>query len=156
MLGFGRAPTITSLNSAKAMGKTMSLEMKVDFDDTTKNWQLWGQLVELWICGLQPLPKEVKGLVSQATAHGITSVSVYGSQDRDVKFYWYDDAKELAFMLPTEPMLKAARAAIKPGPYPLPVFYDDAYEGRRKSLTAEQDKLFTDSRVGEYTINNCG
>jgi hypothetical protein len=134
----------------------MNLTMKVNFDDTTKNWQLWGQLVELWICGLQALPKEVKGLVSQASAHGITNVSVPGSQDRDVKFYWYDDAKELAFMLPTKAMLKAARDAIKPGKYPLPAFYDGAYEGPRKGLTADQDTPFANCRVGEYTINNCG
>ena len=80
----------------------MSVGMKVNFDDTTQNWQLWGQLVELWICGLQPLPKEVKGLIAQATTHGISNVSVPGSQDRDVVFYWYDETKELAFMLPRD------------------------------------------------------
>jgi hypothetical protein len=133
----------------------MSLPMKVNFDDTTENWQLWGQLVELWICGLQPLPKEVKGLVAQATTHGISNVSVPGSQDRDVVFYWYDQAKELSFLLPTESMLTAARAAVTPGPYPLPVFYNQAYDGTRSNLTADQDTLFASSRVGEYTINNC-
>jgi hypothetical protein len=134
----------------------MSLPMKVNFDDTTENWQLWGQLVELWICGLQPLPKEVKGLVAQATTHGISNVSVPGSQDRDVVFYWYDQSKELALMLPTEDMLTAARKTITPGPYPLPVFYDKAYSGPRANLTADQDTLFASCRVGEYTINNCG
>jgi hypothetical protein len=134
----------------------MSLPMKVNFDNTRQNWQLWGQLVELWICGLQPQPKEVKGLVDQATTHGITNFTVSGSQDRNVVFYWYDEAKELAFMLPSEDMLNAAKKAIKPGPYPLPVFYDDAYTGSRSNLTADQDTLFTNCRVGEYTINICG
>lgn len=134
----------------------MSLPMKVKFDDTTENWRLWGQLVELWICGLQPSPKEVKGLVAQATAHGISNFSVPGAQDRNVVFYWYDEAKELAFMLPSEEMLKAAKAAITPGPYPMPIFYNDAFEGPRSNLTADQDTLFTNCRVGEYTINICG
>lgn len=130
--------------------------MKVQFDDTLQNWQLWGQLVELWICGLEPQPKEVKGLVAQATAHGITNFSVPGVQDRNVVFYWYDEAKELAFMLPSEDMLKEVRKAIKPGQYPLPIFYDKAYEGTRSGLTADQDMRFSNCRVGEYTINYCG
>jgi hypothetical protein len=133
----------------------VSAGMKVNFDNTTQNWQLWGQLVELWICGLQPLPKEVKDLVTQAKTHGISNVSVPGSQDRNVVFYWYDESKELAFMLPTEAMLTEARKSVTPGPYPLPKFYDDAYDGSRKDLTADQDTLFANCRVGEYTINNC-
>jgi hypothetical protein len=133
----------------------MSSAMKVNFADTTENWQLWGQLVELWICGLQPLPKEVKDLVAQAKTHGISSASVPGSQDRNVVFYWYDESKELALMLPSEAMLTAARATVKPGPYPLPVFYDQAYTGPRAKLTADQDTLMSNCRVGEYTINNC-
>jgi hypothetical protein len=138
------------------MEGSMSLPMKVDFDDTVQNWQLWGQLVELWISGLQPLPKEVKDLVAQAKTHGISNVSVYGPQDRNVVFHWYDESKELAFLLPTEAMLEGARKVIKPGPYPLPVFYDTAYTGPRANLTADQDTLFANCRVGEYTINNCG
>ena len=134
----------------------MSLNMKVDFEDTTQNWQLWGQLVELWICGLQPLPKEVKDLVAQAKAHGIASASVPGAQDRIVKFYWYDETKELGLMLPTEAMLTAGRDKIKPGHYPLPAFYDDAYTGGRADLNTDQDTLFANCRVGEYTINFCG
>jgi hypothetical protein len=134
----------------------MSPTMKVTFDDTAENWRLWGQLVELWICGLQPAPKEVKDLVAQATAHGISKFVVPGSQDRNVVFYWYDEAKELAFMLPSEDMLKAVRKAITPGPYPLPAFYDQAYTGQRAGLTPDQDTLFANCRVGEYTINYCG
>ncbi len=133
----------------------MSLPMRVEFDDNKKNWELWGQLVELWICGIQPLPKDVTGLVAQATAHGISKFSVPGSQDRNVVFYWYDETK-VEFWLPTEEMLKASRAAIKPGPYPLPVFYDEAYIGTRRSLTADEDTLLANCRVGEYTINFCG
>jgi hypothetical protein len=134
----------------------MSLAMKVNFDDTTLNWQLWGQLVELWICGLQPLPQVVKDLVVQAETHGITNVSVPGSQDRNVKFYWYDENKELAFMLPSEDMLTEARKSIKPGSYPLPKYYNEAYSGQRNNLAADQDTLFANCRVGEYTINYCG
>ncbi|WP_428536681.1 hypothetical protein [Rhodopila sp.] len=133
----------------------MDPSMMVNFDDTRENWRRWGQLVELWICGLQPLPTEVKDLVDQAEKHCISGASVPGNQNRNVKIYFYDQTKELAFMLPTESMLNAARAQVKPGPYPLPVFYDDAYTGQRAVLTPDEDIEFANCRVGEYTINNC-
>ena len=131
----------------------MNLQMKVKFDDTRENWRLWGELVERWIREDQPRPKKVKDLVDQAKARGIASASVPGSQERNVEIYFYDDTKELAFLLPTKAMLTEK---IKPGPYPLPIFYDDAYNGRRADLTADEDTLFAKCRVGEYTINNCG
>jgi hypothetical protein len=134
----------------------MSLPMKVNFDDTTENWRLWGQLVERWICKRQPRPEKVKDLVSQAKQHGIASASVPGSQERKVEIYFYDDTKELAFLFPTEAMLTAAREKIQPGPYPLPSFYDDAYNGPRADLKDKKDNWFANCRVGEYTINNCG
>ncbi len=133
----------------------MTTPMRVMFDDTKKNWELWGQLVEEWICGIVPLPKDVKALTDQGTNHGISGFTVPGSQDRNVVFNWHDPDKELSFWLPTEDMLKTGRAAVKPGPYPLPVFYDQAYAGPRRDLTADEDKLFENCRVGEYTINNC-
>jgi hypothetical protein len=129
---------------------------KVNFDDTTENWKLWGQLVELWICGLQPLPREVKDLVAQATAHGISNLSVPGSADRDVKCYFYNDTNVLAFFLPSEQLLTAGLRSAAPGPYPLSVFYDVAYAGRRRNLTAEQHELFATCRVGEFVINRGG
>jgi hypothetical protein len=133
----------------------MSLPMRVKFDNTAKNWQLWGQLVESWICGIVPLPKEVAGLVKQGSERGITDFSVPGSQDRNVKFYWDDEPDELPIWLPSEEMLKAARNDVPPGQYPLPAFYDEVYAGPRRDLTADQETLFAGCRVGEYTINNC-
>ncbi len=133
----------------------MSAAMKVNFDDTRLNWQLWGQLVELWVCGLQTQPKDIPELIQQATDHGISNVSVPGAQNRVVKFYWYDESKELGFMLPSEDMLMAAKQSVSPGPYPLPVFYNDVYDGPRLKLTAEQDTPMVNCRVGEYTINYC-
>lgn len=129
--------------------------MKVNFDDTTLNWQLWGQLVEGWICGIVPLPKDVNGLVAQGKERNISNFSVPGDQDRNVVFNW-DNDKVVTFWLPTEDMLKEARRDISPGPYPIPVFYNEAYDARRAQLNNAQDTLFWNCRVGEYTINFCG
>jgi len=133
----------------------MKTPMKVDFDDTEKNWRLWGGLVELWIYGLHPKPADSAKLANQMTAHGIKGVSIYGPPDREVKFYSYGDDDPLILMLPTEEMLKEGRKTAHPGkPYPLPVFYDRAYSGHRKDFTAD-DTLFAACRIGEYTINEC-
>jgi hypothetical protein len=134
----------------------MNTMMKVDFDDTVENWRLWGQLVELWILELQPKPDTAGKLENQMTAHGIMGASVYGSPDREVKFYSYTQDQPLVLMIPTADELKAGRAKVKPNePYPLPVFYNGAFEGRRKVLTADDDMLMMACRVGEYTINMC-
>ena len=134
----------------------MNTMMKVNFDDTVENWRLWGQLVELWICDLQPKPTDTGKMVNQMTAHGIKGASIYGPADREVKFYSYTQDDPLVMMIPTEGQLMEGRKDVIPGqPYPLPVFYDEAYAGPRKVFTADQDTLFSACRVGEYTINVC-
>jgi hypothetical protein len=53
-------------------------------------------------------------------------------------------------------MLKEGKKTVQPGqPYPLPVFYDAAYDGPRKVMSADEQTMFTSCRVGEYTINEC-
>ena len=134
----------------------MKTPMKVDFDDTVENWRLWGQLVELWICDLQPKPTDSAKLVNQMTAHGIRGAGVYGPPDRKVEFKSYGEDDPLIIELPTEQMLKEGRKTVHAGePYALPVFYDGAYTGPRKVLTADEDTLLSACRVGEYTINMC-
>jgi hypothetical protein len=134
----------------------MKTPMKVDFDDIVENWRLWGELVELWICNLHPKPTDTAKLVNQMTAHGIKGASVYGPPDRKVEFWQYGNDDPLVFLLPTEEMMKEGRKTAHPGePYPLPIFYDAAYEGPRKVFTADDDTLFAACRIGEYTINNC-
>jgi hypothetical protein len=134
----------------------MKTPMKVDFDDIEENWRLWGELVELWISDLHPKPTDVGKLVNQMTAHGIKGASVYGPSTREVKFYSYGADDPLVLMLPTEEMMKEGRKTAHPGEaYPLPVFYDAAYTGTRKTFTADDDTLFAACRIGEYTINEC-
>ncbi|HEY0185484.1 MAG TPA: hypothetical protein VGC09_22000 [Rhodopila sp.] len=134
----------------------MKTPMKVDFNDTVENWRLWGELVELWAYNLHPKPDTTGKLVNQMTAHGIKGASVYGPTDRKVEFYSYTETDPLVFMLPTEEMLKEGRKTAKPGEsYPLPVFYNEAYDGPRKAFNEDQDTLFAACRVGEYTINEC-
>ena len=134
----------------------MQIPMKIVFDDTTENWRLWGELVELWVCNLHPKPEDTGKLVNQMTAHGIKGASVYGPPTREVKFYSYTDDDPLVIMLPTEDELKKGRKYAQPGEvYPLPTFYDGAYTGPRKVFTADDDTLFAACRVGEYTINYC-
>jgi hypothetical protein len=90
------------------------------------------------------------------SAHGITKPSVYGPTPRGVRFYSYGENDPLTIELPTKEMLQEGQGTAKPGePYPLPSFYDAAYEGCRKAFTADVIKTFSASRVGEYTINMC-
>jgi hypothetical protein len=134
----------------------MKTPMKVDFNDTEQNWQLWGELVGLWVYNFQPKPDTAAELVDQMTAHGIKGASVYGPPDLKVTFYPQGKDDSLAFMLPTREMMKAARKAVHPGEsYPLPVFYDAAYDGPRKAFTDDEDILFIACRIGEYVINQC-
>ena len=53
-------------------------------------------------------------------------------------------------------MLKASRAAINPDHIRCRSSMMRPYDGTRRSLTADQDTLLTNCRVGEYTINFCG
>jgi hypothetical protein len=134
----------------------MKTPMKVDFDDTRDNWRLWGELVELWIYHQNQRPNDTVKLVSLMTAHGITNASVYGPSPRKVEFYSYGEKDPLVIELPTKEMLQAGYASATPGePYPLPIFYDDAYDCKRKAFTAQVIKQFAACRVGEYTINQC-
>ena len=134
----------------------MKTPMKVNFDDSEENWRLWGELVELWICDLQPKPTDAGKLTNQMTAHGITNASVYGSPDRKVQFYQYGNEDPLVIMLPTEQMMKEGRKTAVPGQaYPLPVFYGPAFNGQQKVFSGDDDTLFAACRIGEYTINMC-
>ena len=133
----------------------MQTPMKVNFNDEERNWRLWGQLVALWVRGLQPRPETAAALVQQMTEHGIEGASVNGPPDLKVTFYPSDD-DSLAFMLPTRAMSKEVRTSIQAGEfYPLPVFYDATYTGARKAFTMDEDTLFTACRIGEYVINQC-
>jgi hypothetical protein len=134
----------------------MKTPMKVDFDDIEENWRLWGELVELWICNLQPRPTDAGKLANQMTAHGIKGASVYGPPDRKVQFYQYGNEDPLVIMLPTEAMMKEGRkTAVAGQPYPLPVFYGSAFTGSQTVFSADDDTLFAACRIGEYTINMC-
>jgi hypothetical protein len=130
----------------------MKLPMKVDFDDTVENWRLWGELVEFWSANLHPKPDNVANLVNQMVAHGISGANVYGPPDREVRFYSVTDNDPLTFMLPTRQDLGLARSAVRSGmPYPLPAFYDLAYNGTRQALGDDQLNLFAACRLGELS-----
>ena len=127
------------------------LDMKVKFEDTKENWLRWGELVAAWVKDKNTRPKTVEGLIEQADEKLKTKVSVAGNQKRKVEFYDYDE-DELPFLLPPADMLQPAQ----PGKYPLPDFYDDAYDCKRRDLTQQEAEKFRRCRLGEYTINNCG
>jgi hypothetical protein len=130
--------------------------MKVDFDDKKDNWLRWGQLVEHWIDQRRERPKTKAELLSQMTAHGITGADVDGKPDREVRFEDDQEYGPLVIYLPTAAMLAEARKSIHPDqPYPLPIFYDLAYCGKRKDLNADEGSFLATCRVGEYTINQC-
>jgi hypothetical protein len=134
----------------------MKTPMKVNFDDTPENWCLWGELVQHWISDRREKPTCTEKLINQMNAHGITGASVYGPNPRPVKFVSYDESDPLVIELPTAEMVAEDRKTTQPGkPYPLPSFYDEAFDGARKAFSEEVIKRFAASRVGEYTINMC-
>lgn len=134
----------------------MNTPMKVNFDDTPENWRLWGELVEHWICKRHPRPDDTDKLINQMTAHGITSAGVYGSTPRPVEFVSYGEKGALVIELPTKDMLEEGKKTAEAGqPYPLPSFYDAAFDGSRKSFCSDVIKHFAAARIGEYTINMC-
>lgn len=134
----------------------MKTRMKVNFEDTVQNWRLWGELVAIWVYDIQPKPANAAELVNQMTAHGITGASVIGPPDRVVNFHSYGNDNPFVIVLPTEQKMKAARKALQPGQrYPLPVFYDAAYDGPRRVFTADDEILFAACRIGEYTVSAC-
>lgn len=134
----------------------METPMKVNFDDTVQNWRLWGELVEHWIHERHPKPEDTDKLINQMKAHGISGASVYGPTPRPVEFVFYGEKSPLVIELPSKEMLEEAKKTAEPGkPYPLPAFYNDAFEGERKAFCADIIKHFSACRVGEYTINQC-
>jgi hypothetical protein len=134
----------------------MNTPMKVNFDDTQENWCLWGELVQHWICKRREKPDSTDKLINQMTAHGITGADVYGPNPRPVKFVSYGEDDPLVIELPTAEMVAEDQKTTHPGkPYPLPSFYDEAYDGSRKAFSEEVIKRFAAARVGEYTINMC-
>ena len=131
--------------------------MKVNFDDTKENWRLWSELVQLWINKCHERPASSDKLVNEMTAHGITGASVYGQSPRPVLFYSYDENDPLVILLPKpEEVAEGQSSSSDDQPYPLPVFYNLAYDGDRKLLSKDDRKLFARCRISEYTMNNCG
>lgn len=125
----------------------------VGFDDTTQNWQLWGQLVEMWALRLHPTPDTAAKLVAQMSAHGIQGAYVDGPPGRPVKFH-YRANDEVLLVLPTPEMLRVGRQEVKPNEaYPLPVYYDAFYTGTRKKMSDDELTLAAACRLGEFTIN---
>lgn len=125
----------------------------ISFEDTVQNWQLWGELVELWADSLHPIPSTSADLLKQMWAHGITNAAVYGPPDAKVTLL-IRAAEEVVITVPTEEERKDARRAMKAGePYDLPVFYNQAFDGPRKPMNADEINLFNMSRLGEFAIN---
>ena len=131
--------------------------MRVKLVDDNQNWLNWGRLVEAWIDGIKPRPTTVKDLKAQMAAASVEGV-VDGADTRQVNIMQYNDVAEypLTIYIPTKKMRDAKLATVKPGPYPLPLFYDIAYAGApRAKLSPQEARDLASRRIGEYTINEC-
>lgn len=130
--------------------------MRIDMTDDNQNWLNWGKLVKHWIEG-GDRPDTVKQLNDQLIAHQVNA-SVEGGDDREVEITSYPDDIEgpLLIMLPSRKMLEERLETVKPGPYPLRLFYSLAFGGANKvNLSAQEASDFATRRIGEYTVNEC-
>lgn len=127
--------------------------LKVDFDDTQENWQLWGELVGFWIENLMPRPRDNLELLNQMKAHHIEGANVPGPPRAVIIPQYSDIYPPLKIVLPTERMIKQQFKAVQQDQTRLlPVFYNTAYSGPRKQLTDDQIALFITCRIGEFSI----
>jgi hypothetical protein len=148
------------------------MRISIDLNDN-QSWLNWGNLVEHWINNPQDRPIDVAGLNDQlakndvfADAKNRVHAKAPGSDTRMVQIQDYlDDPSNdvpLLIMLPNIALLNAppqnaALQNVTSGPYPLPLFYDSAYEPprMRANLSPGEFKDFQTRRIGEYVIQEC-
>ena len=134
--------------------------MRVNISDDNENWCKWGQLVLDWITGSETRPTSTSELNALLKTKGINGV--VPGPDRPLLIRDYSD--DIVYIyLPSEKMLgdKLATTHSDPAstiqePYPLPLFYNAAYEAPvRAIMSPEERRKFALRRIGEYTVNEC-
>jgi hypothetical protein len=130
--------------------------MRIQIADNNENWLNWGNLVQAWIRKTKTRPGNVGDLKKQLADNQVNA-NVEGPDTKPVVFWDYpDNNTPLRIALPTEAMLDARLQTVRPGAYPLPLFYDIAFGGaNRASLSSEESLKFAARRIGEYSVNEC-
>jgi len=137
--------------------------MRIVIADDNDNYLRWGNLVVTWVNDETKWPINVGDLRRQMANAGVNG-SIAGPDNRGVSIQRYpDDAADqlppVELVLPTQAMLNARLALVRPGPYPrdlMPSFMDIAYGGAaRANLSQQEADDFAIRRVGEYSINEC-
>lgn len=135
-----------------------------------KNWKNWGDLVKSWATGRNyfnkpypghpldqapPVPDTLDELQAQCewAEVGITIPARITALQ-----VMYGDESTLLIHLPAKAMLIATERAIEADPkaYPLPTFYDAFWGDQRPYLDRDNVMRFHASRIGDYTIAQCG
>jgi hypothetical protein len=134
---------------------------------TVQNYENWGNLVKTWATGTNRFPNDFQG--------GVPAIPLSLDELRDqcawaqvgidipprVKGVQFIQSNEetLLIRLPPKAMLEDGEASIRQNPntYPLPQFYKAKYGGADPTISNVDDALkFHASRIGEYTIAQCG
>jgi len=135
---------------------------------TVQNYENWGKLVMTWATGVNrfssdynggvpPLPQSLGDLKDQCVW-----AQVGLSVPDHIKGIQFVQANQetLLIRLPPKAMIEEAEAAIRRDPkgyYALPQFYKDRYNGTEPTISDVDDALkFQASRIGDYTISQCG
>ena len=131
---------------------------------TVDNHELWGKLVKMWATGdgsylglTAPLPitRSIAELKQQAASIPNLGLNIPSSVTGLAVVQYSPET--FVLRLPPKSMIEDSERTLRnaPGdPYPLPSFYSDFFQN---SATSVEDKLdFHASRIGDYTITNCG
>ena len=116
------------------------------------NYRAFGEIVKAWAKGTEPLPATMEEFADQlAKADVGASIPERFTQ---VKFV-QSEADTLVIKLPCKATLEAKEAELAKGKgsYPLPAFYERAFEGQPQ---IPDMVAFQAERIGDYTIQMCG
>jgi len=116
------------------------------------NYKAFGEKVKAWSKGADPLPATLEEFSSQLARANVGAK--IPSQLKYVKFV-QDDEETLTVRLPCKATLEwfEKRLVGQGGSYPLPAFYERAFEAKPK-IDSVLD--FQAERIGDYSIGFCG
>ncbi len=119
-----------------------------DFNIKINNFERFGELIKEWATNPSSLPRTV-GEFRQKVAPGV--VVELGSDfkdEDDLAVFLAPSKRTLSLVLPHPDDLSDPI----PQPYPLPEFYDDAYNG---SPNIPNPEVFRSKRIADYVMRKC-
>ena len=119
-----------------------------------------GKLIKRWSKMKEDdLPKTLNEFLKAASDEGfeVSFQGFAGGRPAKVKFLRQTSMDHLYILLPPPGGIDQAFEAIADdGSYPLPDFYNDAFDGtKRTDMSREEQKGFALMRIAEYSTNKC-